>query len=143
MLKVTVASPSFLLPFGRLIVNVPVSVGSAPDSAASSSVAAMLTLAVAAKACGMIEFHPKVRTTSRSANWNARPAAKPPMRVEDFWKVDFIGNAMRRCGSADGWERASRPRKSSNSWYAGIKRALGFGQGLAKQKHNRNGEHGN
>src|SRR5438477_9475390 len=124
MLKVTVASPSFLLPFGRLIVNVPVSVGSAPDSAATASVAAMLTLAVAAKACGMIEFHPKDKTIIRTANWNARTALKAIMRGGEFWKIDFIGKGMRGCGSADGRERASRPRRSSNSSYAGIKRAL-------------------
>src|SRR5947208_15366310 len=98
MLKVTVASPSFLLPFGRLSVKVPVSVGSAPDSAAAASVAAMLTLAVAAKACGTIEFHPKDKTISRSANWNARTALKARMRIGAFWRIDFIGKGMRGCG---------------------------------------------
>ena len=141
MLKLTVASPSFLLEFGRLIVNVPVSVGETPDSAAAASEAAMLTIAGAAKACGTIAFHPKDNTTSRSANWKGRPTVEPFMRAADFWKVDLIGEWIRRRGLAEAM--ACRTWCSSNSWYVGIKRTLGLGQGLVKWKQNRNGEHDN
>src|SRR5437667_80140 len=68
ILKLTVASPSFLLVFGRLIVNAPVLVGEAPDSAAVASVAAILTLAVAARACGTIEFPHKLRPNTKRVN---------------------------------------------------------------------------
>src|SRR5437762_9043540 len=70
MLNVTVALPSFLLEVGRLIVNVPVSVGETPDSAAAASVAAMLTLAVAAPTGRTTEFHPMARPNNSSANLN-------------------------------------------------------------------------